>query len=531
MHGLEESDDGCYEATVAGTDDYSISVTLQKNGEISKLSCDCPYEFGNICKHEVAVLLAVKKNMKQPAAQKPRKSKNEKANLKELLEAQTKETLAALLYSMAEDDRALRQTLLLRFSERNNELELSRKLIKEHIRRHTRRGFIEWNEADAALTGAWEVLNRADEIAQADCIRAVRLCFVILPEVISVLDYCDDSKGGVGAVMYACTEAVRKAAEAGQTSLPKHRRDELFDLIAAEVTNDVYRGWFDIRLSLWECLTLFCGDPALYQKLFNSLEAERNALVNRDRYDSEALARLQLQLLTQWDSKDKSRKFMLEHLHYNSFRRQAIDDAMKARDYETALRYAREGIEQDEAKQHHGYVHEWRVACFNAYKAMGDVKKMRELAEHFVKHERNGMDYYGVLKDTTPKEKWPELLLGLLRFFESGRHPSATYPQILIVEKDFDRLMAICRKNHSCIAEYGALFPEAYKQEVHQIYHDYVLAKAKTASDRRMYKDVCQTLQGLRGVCGKTAMNHLVLRIKAEHLRQPAFLDELGKLK
>jgi hypothetical protein len=203
---------------------------------------------------------------------------------------------------------------------------------------------------------------------------------------------------------------------------------------------------------------------------------------------------------------------------------------MDALDYEAALRYAQEGIEQDEIQQRRGSVHEWRVASFEAYKALGNTEKTRELAEYFVKHERDGMDYYAVLKDTTPSEKWPDALLDLLTFFEAERYPSATYPKILIMEKDFDRLIAICRKNISRITEYGALVPESYRPEVEQLYRKFVLDQAKSASDRGMYKKVCQSLKSLGSTCGKAVMNELAQKIKAEHPRQPAFLDELGKL-
>jgi uncharacterized Zn finger protein len=311
---LEERDDGHYEAAVEGTDDYTVTVLLKGNGDIDRLSCDCPYEFGDVCKHEVAVLLAIRDEIKKSAAKKPRKSKNEKADLKELLEAQTKETLAGLLYAMAEDDRALRQALLLRFSKQDHEFELSRKLIQEHIRLHKKRGYIEWNETDAALTGAWEVLDRAKEAVDADCIRAVKLCFVVVPEVFAMLDYCDDSNGNVGEVLAHCVEITRNAVLTGQNALPKHSRDELFDLIAEESKRDIYKGWSDFRLSFLECLMPMAGDPALYQKLWDRFEDERHGFIERGGYYEQAIARLQLQLLKQWDNEERCRKFLLEHL-------------------------------------------------------------------------------------------------------------------------------------------------------------------------------------------------------------------------
>ncbi len=85
---LEETDERCYEAVVEGTDDYTVTVSLAEDGDIIESFCDCPYDFGEVCKHEVAVYFAIRKDMEKPAEKKPRGAKEEKANLKELLEAQ-----------------------------------------------------------------------------------------------------------------------------------------------------------------------------------------------------------------------------------------------------------------------------------------------------------------------------------------------------------------------------------------------------------------------------------------------------------
>ncbi len=48
-----------FSAVVFGTEKYSIFVKL--NGEtIAAHECDCPYDFGDVCKHEVAVFYAIR---------------------------------------------------------------------------------------------------------------------------------------------------------------------------------------------------------------------------------------------------------------------------------------------------------------------------------------------------------------------------------------------------------------------------------------------------------------------------------------
>lgn len=60
---LEEISPGEWTATVEGTDDYNVEISMDGN-EIESWYCDCPYD-GEICKHVVATLLAIRDNNKR----------------------------------------------------------------------------------------------------------------------------------------------------------------------------------------------------------------------------------------------------------------------------------------------------------------------------------------------------------------------------------------------------------------------------------------------------------------------------------
>ncbi len=56
---LEKFGDGDYVAMVRGTSQYNVGVKLVKD-EIEKWECDCPYDWGVICKHTVAVIFSIR---------------------------------------------------------------------------------------------------------------------------------------------------------------------------------------------------------------------------------------------------------------------------------------------------------------------------------------------------------------------------------------------------------------------------------------------------------------------------------------
>ena len=52
---VDELSAGEYEATVEGSESYTVHMEV-KNGVMNGCYCTCPYDWGPICKHEVAVM-------------------------------------------------------------------------------------------------------------------------------------------------------------------------------------------------------------------------------------------------------------------------------------------------------------------------------------------------------------------------------------------------------------------------------------------------------------------------------------------
>ena len=59
---IEQVEKGEFCATVTGSEEYAVFVKIDKNLNITSHSCDCPYDWGTVCKHEVAVFYFIKKN-------------------------------------------------------------------------------------------------------------------------------------------------------------------------------------------------------------------------------------------------------------------------------------------------------------------------------------------------------------------------------------------------------------------------------------------------------------------------------------
>ena len=47
-------------AVVSGYDDYNVKMYIDDKGNILSHYCNCPYDMGEYCKHEVAVMYALR---------------------------------------------------------------------------------------------------------------------------------------------------------------------------------------------------------------------------------------------------------------------------------------------------------------------------------------------------------------------------------------------------------------------------------------------------------------------------------------
>ncbi|BFH10719.1 SWIM zinc finger family protein [Paenibacillus melissococcoides] len=65
-----------YHAEVEGGVFYNVEIKLSSRGEVVHTFCDCPYDKGPICKHEAAVLLAIRHASQKKKAESDSKGKS-----------------------------------------------------------------------------------------------------------------------------------------------------------------------------------------------------------------------------------------------------------------------------------------------------------------------------------------------------------------------------------------------------------------------------------------------------------------------
>ena len=109
---LEKVSENEFSAVVYGTEKYSLYVKV-KDKEIIEHECNCPYDFGDICKHKVAVFYSIRADNFIDTSDK----------LKLLLENLHESALRRFITTLLKKDRNFRTAFLREFDENFEESE------------------------------------------------------------------------------------------------------------------------------------------------------------------------------------------------------------------------------------------------------------------------------------------------------------------------------------------------------------------------------------------------------------------------
>jgi hypothetical protein len=516
-----EQIDGEWVAGVSGSDDYAVTVTLDRAGRVTETECDCPYDWGEYCKHQVAVFYALREG-------KPRwqeKSKGE--SLASLLNKQDSAVLASILLEYTKKDKQIKEDLLFRFADHKDKPAYARKLIQNSIRQASRRGFVEYEDVYDAIQGANEALHMAED-ALPETLTCVAICIVVLEEMMKLLERCDDSDGYVGGAIGDAMELIGKTTEAMPDNAPD--AGVVFDSIISHLRDKVYDGWSDWRFILLKACFPFCNSSERRQIVEDTiaLYEKRYGDKDYDRYDSHRAQELRLALILRYDGEDAAEQYMERHLENDAFRKADILKCIDKNQFDRALELCLDGEVKDVDRL--GLVTGWKQLRYSIYEKKNDLPAQKSLAAEFIREGK--FDYYLSWKSLYAKEDWPAELDNLLWELDDGAyHRQGIYVQILIHEQKKILLLAYAKKHiNEIVGLHLHLLPE-YKSEVADMLRQHILKSAAAASDRKMYQRVCEVIKVFRKACGSEGAIDVRDELLRLYPKRPAFADELRKVK
>lgn len=530
---LKQTFDHVFTATVQGTDDYYVLVEMGANGQIRFSDCECPYDSGPICKHEVAVFYKIRDMLSggtAPAKEHaPENVQTNSFDLRAVLNTLSKEQLIDIILHLADEDEALEKRLIYKYSQRDDkeELKMTRKLIKSLVQQYAgRKRFISYRQTFDFAYELSEVLKRARETENR--LLALDIALLILKEAVRTYDFADDSAGAIGGVVADTLDLIEEIADEIQKQ--GNQPEKAFKKIVALSENKrAFDGWNEYRINLLQICLVFADDDKLRKRLIEKINDALSGKsgIDYSEYGKQDLLKLQYHMIKKYDSAEAAENFIYEHLHYRFFREELLKKLLREKNFHKAIEVAVDGEKQD--GQYPGLVNQWKQYRYEAYKQLSLKKEQKKLAKELL--IGGHFQYYFELKELHADE-FDEFYTNLKNELRGDeRYPSNVFLKIIEEENDLEELLRIVKNEPYYIESYAEKLLGKYKDEVIEIYEQYIFTSAQQSSNRHRYREVCKKIKKFKDIAGKEKAGEIIEQLMEIHKRRPAFIDELGKIK
>ncbi|OUB00321.1 SWIM zinc finger family protein [Bacillus thuringiensis] len=229
---------------------------LDADDFITHTTCNCPYEHGIHCKHQVAAFYAVRESKTKTD------SYIQPYNLRQVLLQKSHEELVTIICEMVNTYPEMETKLLFQHAPAQDDVNSCSQIINEYIHAVQDRGFIEYKDVSYAVQGAELVLEKVEQTAtDGDTVKAVRMCLIVLSMMIDMLQGCDDSDGIVGGIIDESIASIDHIASTSIDKMSEATQQQIFQMLVQEASHERHDGWNEWEFPLLNICIYFCMNP------------------------------------------------------------------------------------------------------------------------------------------------------------------------------------------------------------------------------------------------------------------------------
>ena len=532
---LEQAGEKMWTAEVEGTDLYDVHFKLDSEGDFS-CTCTCPYDWGPICKHVIAVLFAIEEAYPEAfsgeAIQTPQSKSDE---VRAILESMPHETLVNILVGLAEDDRAISLDIRARFGEGAPDKAVYLRMAREALRLgQDRYGFIDYWGASRAYHGLDSLLSRAGTLLrEGRSDRAVPIAQAVLETTANVYENADDSMGALGDCIGTALNILREAS----VYIGEEPRCELFDYCLALAPIDPYCdfGWG------WDLAGIAADSiagPEERSRCFALLDAMAE---RRDDdgtglsypiadQDLETAALIKLSVVEREDGEEAALHFIQDHIHLHTFRQRLIQHHLGRGDISEVKRLCTDWLEEHSAARS-TYRRYYLDTLIEVAQREKDTPEVLRLARALLL-DTGDLKYYDLLKETLPGQEWPEALEALIADLETTSRGWSVLPEIYAREGMWKRLLeSALQAGESMLKRYRDMLEPRFPEQVCKTYEGIVYTMLKRTSDRGTYEHAAEYLHRMAAMGYGERVEEIIDDLTSTHRRRRAMIEELNKVR
>lgn len=560
---LEETDSGKWEATVCGTDEYNIDIWLEEN-EIVDWNCDCSYDEGDICKHVIAALFAIRARKKETGKSCSSKESTQKVRWIEIVNSEIieenslsnnewQQTIVSLQQKELSDfvlkyahiNATFKEALLKKFAspkaakpakDYRAEVKKCFEICLRSRRYYHQRNDFGQRDWDGVFAKLDQLLDEAAlllKYVDLDATLSITLQTLqsIGEEYDDELVYNDDLY-----VDIYCERAGDLLLEViRHPQATQKQKVEILQELRQLVELEPYKDYdvYDLE-ALMQQVNILAQSPEAALNLIDQLLKER-----KNSYDLYKLVIQKAEMLQQMNKPEKAEETICKYLHLSEIRKMKVEKLIADSLFDKAIELLDEGIKLSKANEHQAYqVVEWMKLKLLIYEKSNATSAITDMCRQLFIITCGTFDYYQKLKKIVPTEKWPLFLSSMLKetsFRNSFSWGSSVLADIYVTEKDYENLFRLIssatgREQLDGLIKYAHHLKNSYSEVLIALYTSQLLDYAEKNLGRNHYEFIAQALLCMKKLNGgAVAVKHLLLEFRGKYKRRSAMMEILAK--
>ncbi|TXK36897.1 hypothetical protein FVR03_16530 [Pontibacter qinzhouensis] len=549
---LEETEENIWQAEVEGSETYEVELMLVDKEEISDYSCDCPYD-GEMCKHVVAVLYAVRAELKKPRS-KQQDRKVGRNVFENLLQSISLKEYQDFIRHYVAKDKDFKTEFELFFADKDERIDVEKKygdLIQKIIRKHSDHGYVDYRASYSLSRDMDKLLASGNDfVKKYNYQDAFSFAKAVLKPMMETITQADDSSGNLGETLNNIIELIEDIANAEEATL--ELKLEVFEFLQQELSDKQYFDYGDMGYELFSVYENLAIQLRLSEEFLDFADAQIRKLTGPyDTYRREFYQKRKIEFLAAIGNTDEAEELVQQSLDIVEVRQAVVEKAIAKKDYESAKKLIAEGIKVAENKNHPGTVTAWQKELLKIAALEKDTETIRHHARHLAFDTWFSAEFYKQWKATYSQAEWKEVIEKyiaetsekIMKTWDSEKNKywKPAHPPLLeklspiyIQEHYWDRLLALVQKEKSLATtlSYHKYLAPHYPAELLKIYLPAFEKAGQEANGRGAYADLASKMkQVMKDIPeGKAKIQEIARSLKAQFPRRPAMQEELNKI-
>lgn len=353
---------------------------------------------------------------------------------------------------------------------------------------------------------------------------AIEIGFAIIENDIDLINHNDDSCGYLGTIMRYGLELLH---DASKLELDDDNRELFQDYCEDCLKKKTLSGW-DWDFDIYECLISLLQTPKEAKQLIKRIEKDES--LEKD-YNADRRMKLIYRLTEKAEGKEAALRLMMSNLQIEDFRRQAISEAVEAKNFAKAYQLGEEGIALDKENRP-GRVSTWNHCLLKAAQAECNREKCIDYARRlYIEPYYEEGDFFAILKKSVPKEQWNDFVHQLADDVLQSRN-SERYAEICSSEGWHQELMDFVGKQFriGLLQKYEKQLLPQHRDEIIEYYVRYIYRLMEYSRGRDTYREICNYLRHINSYGAEQLAAETATDLRTKYRRCRALIEELDKM-